>query len=72
MKFPPPTTMASSHAHLRDFDALAGDVFQLGGFDAEGALVAESFAADFQKHSVIEVFSGFGFGRRPSSSWRGL
>lgn len=52
MKFPPYHD-GKLHSHLRDLDALAGDVFQLGAFDAEGAFAAETFAADFEQDAGV-------------------
>ena len=40
-------------AHLGDLNALLSDGVEFGGFDAEGAFVAETFAADFEEDSRI-------------------
>jgi hypothetical protein len=52
-EIPAPHDNPQLHTHLGDINALAGDVFQLSGFDPETSLVAKSFAADLQEHALV-------------------
>ena len=46
------------HAHLRDFNALAGDPLEFCRLDPKASLVAESFTADFQQDPLVDRSAG--------------